>query len=167
MDFCTSLLRTFVNYGRKMFCNTGPRTRWPENPDFGDRSFKPGKYRAWSCGDLRVSILQNFFFIINAPEKCARVLLKLKMLAGAKHSSLFLPKRLWLRKKMFLTLNAGCGKTRYGPGKTNWRERLSTVDLLIKIACFGTKVNCIFNTKMSCSKLVSTIRSTVLSLPLQ
>ena len=32
-------------------------------------------------------------------------------------------------------------------GKTNCRKRLSTVDLLIKVACFVTKVNNIFNKK--------------------
>ncbi len=30
---------------------------------------------------------------------------------------------------------------------TNWRGRLSTMDLLIKVACFVTKVNNIFNIK--------------------
>jgi hypothetical protein len=43
----------------------------------------------------------------------------------------------------------------------------SVVDLLIKIACFVTKVSNIFYIKMSSSKLVFTRRSTVLSLPLQ
>jgi hypothetical protein len=45
--------------------------------------------------------------------------------------------------------------------------RLSTVDLLIKVACFVKKKNDIFNRKMSLSELVSTRRSTVLSLSLQ
>jgi hypothetical protein len=43
--------------------------------------------------------------------------------------------------------------------------RFSTVDLLIKEAGFVKKVNNIFSIKMSYSELVSTRRSTVLSLP--
>ncbi len=39
--------------------------------------------------------------------------------------------------------------------------------ILIKVACFVTKVKSIFNIKMSRSKLISSRRSTVLSLPLQ
>ncbi len=46
-------------------------------------------------------------------------------------------------------------------------ERLSTVNLLIKVVCFVTKVSKIFNFKMSLSKLFSRFRSTVLSIPLQ
>ncbi len=45
--------------------------------------------------------------------------------------------------------------------------RGKTVDLLIKIGCFIEKVNNTFNIKRSSSKLFSTRRSTVLSLPLQ
>ncbi len=52
-------------------------------------------------------------------------------------------------------------------GNANWRGRLSTIDLLIKVACFGTKINHIFNIKMRWSELVSTRRSTVLSHPFQ
>ncbi len=44
---------------------------------------------------------------------------------------------------------------------------LSTVDLFIKVALFEKMENNILNTKSSGSKLVSTRRSTVLSLPLQ
>ena len=47
------------------------------------------------------------------------------------------------------------------------RGGLSSVDLLIKVACFVKKENIIFNLKMSRSKLVCTRRSTVLSLSLQ
>jgi len=50
------------------------------------------------------------------------------------------------------------------PGKSYWRGRLSTVDLLIKVACFVKKANNIFSIKISCSKLVRTRKSTVLSL---
>jgi hypothetical protein len=53
------------------------------------------------------------------------------------------------------------------PGNTNYGGRLSTIDLLIKVACFVKKEKYIFNIKMSYSKLVGTRRSTVLSLPLQ
>jgi hypothetical protein len=35
------------------------------------------------------------------------------------------------------------------PGSTNLGGRLSTVDLLIKLACFVKNVNKIFNLKMS------------------
>jgi len=38
-------------------------------------------------------------------------------------------------------------------GSTNWRGRLSTVDLLIKVACFVKEVYNIFNWKSSWSKL--------------
>ncbi len=48
---------------------------------------------------------------------------------------------------------------------TKWRGMLSTVDLLINVACFVTQVNNIFHIKSSCSKLVSTRRSSVLSIP--
>ncbi len=34
-----------------------------------------------------------------------------------------------------------------GTGNTNYRGRLSTTDLLIKVACFVKKVNDIFNVK--------------------
>ncbi len=44
---------------------------------------------------------------------------------------------------------------------------LSAVYLLIKVACFVREVNNTFDIKRSWSKLVSTRRSTVLSLPLQ
>jgi len=37
------------------------------------------------------------------------------------------------------------------PGKTNWRGRLSTVDLLIKVARFETKQNKIFNLRSTLS----------------
>ncbi len=51
------------------------------------------------------------------------------------------------------------------PGNTNWRERLSTVDLLIKVDYLAKKVNNVGNIKNSWSKLVSTRRSVVLVLP--
>jgi hypothetical protein len=44
-------------------------------------------------------------------------------------------------------------------------KRLSTVDLLIKVACFEANVNNIFNIKRSLSKQVSTRRSTVCTEP--
>ncbi len=50
-------------------------------------------------------------------------------------------------------------------GNTNRVEKLSTVDPVIRVACFVKKENNIFNIKMSRSELVSTRRSTVLSLP--
>jgi hypothetical protein len=53
------------------------------------------------------------------------------------------------------------------PRNTNGMEKLSTVDLLIKAACFVTKVNNIYNMKSSQAKLASTRRSAVLVLPLQ
>jgi len=52
------------------------------------------------------------------------------------------------------------------PGKTNWRRRLCTINLLTKIGGFVKRVNNIFSLKRSWSKLVSIRRSTVLSLPL-
>jgi hypothetical protein len=51
------------------------------------------------------------------------------------------------------------------PRNTNWGDRLSTVDLLLKVACFVKKENNSFNVKMSWFKLVSTRRSTVLIRP--
>ncbi len=50
---------------------------------------------------------------------------------------------------------------------TNRRGRLSTVDLLIKVACFVTNVNNIITTKIRRPELVSTRRSTVLRIPFQ
>jgi hypothetical protein len=52
----------------------------------------------------------------------------------------------------------------HGPWNTNWGGRISTVDLLIKVACY-VKHN-IFNINRSWTKLVSARRSTVLSLPI-
>jgi hypothetical protein len=45
--------------------------------------------------------------------------------------------------------------------------RLGMADLLIRVACFGKNVTHVFNIKNCQSKLVSTRRSIVLSLPLQ
>jgi hypothetical protein len=53
------------------------------------------------------------------------------------------------------------------PGNPNWRGRLSTVDLTIKVACFCKKVNNVCNIKSPWSKLVSTRTLTELILPLQ
>ncbi len=47
-------------------------------------------------------------------------------------------------------------------GTLTERERLSTIDLLIKVTCFVTDINNIFYAKRSLYKLVSTRRSTVL-----
>ncbi len=52
-------------------------------------------------------------------------------------------------------------------GKSYWRGRLSTVDLLIKIGCFVNKEKYSFSMKRSWSELVSTRRSIVLILLLQ
>jgi hypothetical protein len=52
------------------------------------------------------------------------------------------------------------------PGNPYLRARLSTLELLIKIVCFVKKEK--YNLKIIClSELVSTRRSTVLTLPLQ
>ncbi len=53
------------------------------------------------------------------------------------------------------------------PGNTNRRGKLSTVDLLVKVAGFVRGVDNIFSTKRSWPKLVTTRRSTVLRLSLQ
>jgi len=55
----------------------------------------------------------------------------------------------------------------FATGKTNWRGSLDTVDLLFRIACFVTMVNNIINMLSNWSKLVSSRRSTVLSLPIR
>jgi hypothetical protein len=52
-------------------------------------------------------------------------------------------------------------------GNTCWKERLGTVDSIIKIACFVIKENNIGRVKSCWSNLNSTGRSTVLSFPLQ
>ncbi len=52
-------------------------------------------------------------------------------------------------------------------GKTKWRGKFNTVNLLIKVPCFVTKVNNVSIVKSIRSKLVSTRRSIVLSLPLR
>jgi hypothetical protein len=49
---------------------------------------------------------------------------------------------------------------------TNWKKRLSTLDLVIQVACFVTNVIHIFDVKLSRTKLISTRRSTVLNHPL-
>jgi len=46
-----------------------------------------------------------------------------------------------------------------------WRGRLSTIDLLIKLACFVKRINKIFNRKNSWSKLVIRRRSMVQTFP--
>ncbi len=46
------------------------------------------------------------------------------------------------------------------------RGRLSTIDPVIRVACFVKKENNILNKKAADLKLVSTRRSTVLNLPL-
>ncbi len=58
-----------------------------------------------------------------------------------------------------------CRRLTEKTGKPNWRGRLSTVDLLIKVGCFVKRVNNICNIKSSSSKLVSTtvLSCTVLS----
>ncbi len=50
-------------------------------------------------------------------------------------------------------------------GNTNWGGRLRTVDLFFRVACFVKKWKTVFSIKSRRSKLVSTRRSTVLSLP--
>jgi hypothetical protein len=62
--------------------------------------------------------------------------------------------------KSYLNLSIGYSEN------TDRKGRVSTVDLLIRVACFVKKVDKIFNVKRSLSKLFSTRRSTVLSLPL-
>ncbi len=52
------------------------------------------------------------------------------------------------------------------PGNNYWRERLSSLDLLIMVAFCKKKGKYCLNTKMPWSKIVSTSRSTVLSLNL-
>ncbi len=67
--------------------------------------------------------------------------------------------------RFFVILTEQVGFLRYvTPGNTNWGGRLNTIDPLIKVSCFVKKVNDIFNIKSSWCKLVSTRRSTVLSL---
>jgi len=53
------------------------------------------------------------------------------------------------------------------PRNTNSMGRLSTVDLPIKVTCFEKNVCNIFNMNRTWYKLLSTRRSTVLSLPFQ
>jgi hypothetical protein len=53
------------------------------------------------------------------------------------------------------------------PGNPNWRGRLSTVDLLIKIGCFERNEKYSFSTKRSWTEQVSTRKSTVLIRPFQ
>ena len=51
------------------------------------------------------------------------------------------------------------------PGNTNWRGRLSTVGLLIEVACFCKKSKNVCKIKRSCIKQVCRRRSIVLGLP--
>jgi hypothetical protein len=48
-----------------------------------------------------------------------------------------------------LTSQQAKGKAKYKAGNTNSMEKLSTVDLLIKIDCFVMKVHKIFNIKLN------------------
>jgi hypothetical protein len=71
-------------------------------------------------------------------------------------------------KKILVVLQAIFVETFFfikSAGNTKWRGRLSTVALLINVACFY-QVNNVLNIKSNKSKLVSTWRSTVLGLPL-
>ncbi len=52
------------------------------------------------------------------------------------------------------------------PGNTNWRGGLTTVELPIKVPCFVKKANNVCIMKRSWSKLFSSRRSAVQSLPL-
>jgi hypothetical protein len=52
-----------------------------------------------------------------------------------------------------------------GAGNSYWRGRLCTVDLLIKVGCFVKQRKFSFSLKSSWFKLVSTRRSTVLTVP--
>ncbi len=54
-------------------------------------------------------------------------------------------------------------KQQGGAGKPYWRGMLSTVNLLIEVACFVKKLNNMVNIKTSWYKLVSAMRSTVQS----
>ncbi len=53
------------------------------------------------------------------------------------------------------------------PRNANWKGSLSTIDPLIKLACFLRIVSNIFYLKRSLSRLLSTRRPTVLSTPFQ
>ncbi len=53
------------------------------------------------------------------------------------------------------------------PGNTNWRGRLWKHNIQIKVGCFITKVNNVFNLKSSWPRLVGARRSIILILPLQ
>jgi hypothetical protein len=64
---------------------------------------------------------------------------------------------------LFLVIFTGIPK----PWNTERRGKPSTIGLLIKVACFVTKVNNILNIKMSWCTLACIRRSTVLSLLLQ
>jgi len=69
--------------------------------------------------------------------------------------------------KHFTSGTYGRSKISYWPRNSNWRGRFSTVDLLIKVACFVWKrVNNVGNINSSGSKPVCTRRSTVLIFPL-
>jgi hypothetical protein len=73
---------------------------------------------------------------------------------------------LFLNKKwIFFAFDAQNLGLCYKPGNPFWGGRLSTNVLLVKVACFLKEVSHIFNIKSSWFKLVSSRRSTVLSLP--
>ncbi len=58
-------------------------------------------------------------------------------------------------------------KLKHLPGNTNWREGLSTLDLLIKLACIEKKAKKVLLMQSNSTKQVSARRSTVQSLSLQ
>jgi hypothetical protein len=71
-----------------------------------------------------------------------------------------------LRKKAKV-YNIQISSSKSCAGITNGRVRLSTVDLLIKVACFVKKVRNVFNIKMSSYKLVSARKLTAPTFPFQ
>jgi hypothetical protein len=76
-DKCTSLLRTFLNYGRKKFDNTGPSDQC---------------YITFFVHDLRIFVLSY--------SVCQT---RLEKLTNEKHSSLLRKSVIYIRKKFYNT----------------------------------------------------------------
>jgi hypothetical protein len=76
----------------------------------------------------------------------------------SRHDLVGAPEAIKGKAVAYLKIEYCCSLKPYSQaGNTNWGGRLSTVDLLIKVACLVTKVNYIFIMKRTWSKLVSTL----------
>jgi hypothetical protein len=155
------LLRKSINYGHKKIYSSGPRraAHKSENTFHGQAV----SWSVWYCQSLPTSSkVGTEWCALGAPlgYASASPSNRVEMTDSDKHSSL-------LQYGIFYSRKSSMVRKKVRAGKANWRERLSTIDLHIKLDCFIWKLFNIFNINSCWSKLFSTRSSTVLSLPLQ